>query len=172
MAGLLPHQCLRAATQADHDRIDAAFGRYDLTERMSYSAFLQAHSRILPPLEERLFQAEALPPFERRTPALIDDLARLGHSPSEPLEIPPFGSAAEAWGMFYVVEGSRLGGVMLARTIPADLPKAYLSAGHPRGNWRAILAGFDAEARSHDAAWMERAISAAGSAFAYYGAAA
>ena len=52
---------------------------------------------------------------------------------------PPAGEAA-AWGMLYVLEGSRLGGAMLAERVGPGLPRSYLSARHQPGDWRGFLA--------------------------------
>jgi len=42
-----------------------------------------------------------------------------------------------------VLEGSRLGGAVLARRVPAELPRAFLGATHPPGAWRELLARID-----------------------------
>ena len=39
---------LRAATAPDHDRVDAAYGAFDLADRTRYAVFLRAHARALP----------------------------------------------------------------------------------------------------------------------------
>ena len=43
---------LRSATGGDHDRVDTAYGDFDLTAPDSYRAFLHAHARALPAAEE------------------------------------------------------------------------------------------------------------------------
>ncbi|WP_420141145.1 hypothetical protein [Sphingomonas sp.] len=82
-----------------------------------------------------------------------------------PLDAPV--GPAEAFGMAYVLDGSRLGGTMIARTVPAGLPKAYLSASHEPGEWRGFLASLDAAADGQES-WIEAAITAARRVFALY----
>lgn len=83
----------------------------------------------------------------------------------------PFTVADEAglWGALYVVEGSRLGGVMLARSVGADLPSRYLSAAHAQGQWRAIRDAIDAAAAA-DASpeWQEALLAGATATFDLY----
>lgn len=160
---------LRERTAAHHDAIDAAYARFDLHDRDGYAAFLTAHARIVPPVETILADHAALPRFDLRTAALAADLADMG------LDIPPalkVGEApddAAAWGMFYVVEGSRLGGVMLARRVGAAFPARYLSAAHGKGGWRTVRAEIDAAATTGDAGWLDRAVQAAKQCFTLYG---
>ena len=157
---------LRAETAAEHDRVDAAYTRYDLADPVSYRAFLEAHARALPAVEAVLTD-DALPAWRERTSALAADLAALGGDWPEPLPLDPPATAAAAWGMLYVIEGSRLGGVMLARQVGEELPRAYLSARHDSGEWRALLAALDAAAE--DEAWIDQTIAAARQVFALYG---
>ncbi|MGJ3630037.1 biliverdin-producing heme oxygenase [Sphingomonas sp. MMS24-JH45] len=108
---------LREATRPAHDGVDAADGRFDLGVREDYAAFLTAHARALPAAEARMAMlpfAATLPP---RAPLLAADLAALDVAPPDPLALPTVDEAA-AWGTLYVVEGSRLGGAMLARGVP------------------------------------------------------
>ncbi len=163
-------QALREATAAAHDAVDAAYARFDLTDRAGYTAFLLAHARILPPIEAVLGAHPTLPAFPPRTPALAADLATLGVAMPGPMAVTIPDDPAAAWGMFYVVEGSRLGGVMLARQVAPDLPHAYLSAGHGSGDWRTIRAAIDAADTGDD--WTARAVAAAEQCFAWYGQAA
>ena len=161
-------QSLRAATAPDHDHVDAAFAGYDLTTEGDYRRFLRAHARALPAAEAALAACD-LPGWRRRTPMIAADLAALGEPMPDPLPftLPP-GEAA-ALGALYVVEGSRLGGIMLARRVTDSLPAAYLGAKHEQGEWRALLATIDA--RIGEAAIPE-AIAGAHAAFALYAAAA
>ncbi|MCI9882950.1 biliverdin-producing heme oxygenase, partial [Methylobacterium goesingense] len=117
---------LRSATGGDHDRVDAAYGDFDLAAPDSYRAFLHAHARARPAAEDALAAVPGLPHFRPRTPLLAADLGALDEAMPPPLPFAlPAGDAA-AWGALYVVEGSRLGGIMLARTVPDGLPTAYL----------------------------------------------
>ncbi|MCW1431460.1 biliverdin-producing heme oxygenase [Novosphingobium sp. JCM 18896] len=131
---------LRAATRVDHEQVDAAYGRFALDTRDGYRDFLTAHARILP-LAERLIDPGALVEgWHGRTQALHDDLAALGGEAPPELDfaLPP--GAAARWGALYVIEGSRLGGAVLARSVPEGLPAAYLGARHGSGGWRDLLA--------------------------------
>ena len=165
-----PHLALRAATSTKHEEVDATFARYDFADPASYGALLAAHARVLPPIEQALAGYPGLPAFPPRTSALADDLVALGRSLPQPDAVPRPASPAEAWGMLYVIEGSRLGGVFLARSVPEGLPKAYLSAGHVRGGWRAMLDALDQAAEGE--AWLQQAITAATTTFDLYAAAA
>jgi len=46
-------------------------------------------------------------------------------------------------GALYVIEGSRLGGRVLARQVGAGFPIAYLGSEQPRGRWPALLEAID-----------------------------
>lgn len=135
---------LRAATRVDHEQVDGAYGRFALGTAEGYRDFLTAHARILP-LAERLIDPAALVEgWQGRTQALRDDLAALGGDENPPeldFTLPP-GEAAR-WGALYVIEGSRLGGAVLARSVPQGLPAAYLNARHGSGAWRDLLAKLD-----------------------------
>ncbi len=163
-------QRLRTATAAAHDAVDAAYARFDLRDPASYAAFLTAHARILPPIEAAVAASGVLPPFPPRTPALAADLAALDVAMPPPMTVAIDADPAAVWGSFYVVEGSRLGGVMLSRQVSAGLPTAYLAAGHGPGDWRRIRAAIDAADSGGD--WTARAVAAAERCFAWYGAAA
>jgi len=157
---------LRAATAADHDRVDALFAGRDLADRDDYRRFLVAHARALPAAEAALATWENLPDWRPRTPLLAADLADLDAPRPDPLPFTPPAGTAAGWGTLYVVEGSRLGGVMLARRIGADLPGRYLGAAHRPGEWRALLTGL--EAAADGPAWLEAAATAARATFALY----
>ncbi|PZQ60430.1 MAG: hypothetical protein DI544_08425 [Sphingomonas taxi] len=159
---------LRHATASAHETVDAAFGAHDLASPASYRAFLHAHARALPAAERAM---QALP-FARtlpaRAPLLAADLAALDVPPPAALPFTPGDDAASLWGVLYVVEGSRLGGALLARQVPAGLPHAYLGAVHPPGQWRTIRAALDDAAAGQDADWTARMIAGALATFALY----
>lgn len=158
-------EALRVATRDLHDRVDAAYARFDLTDRDDYGAFLSAHARVLPGVEAALDGAAVYPAFKPRSALLGRDLAAL-NIPMPPLPaLTKVQDDAARWGMLYVLEGSRLGGAMLARRIPDDLPAAYLGAVHDRGGWRAFQRALDAAGYAAvtvlDQAWTDRAVEAA-----------
>jgi heme oxygenase len=150
---------LRAETRADHAGVDAAYGRFDLADRAGYAAFLGAQARVLPPLESLLRPADLLPGWHGRAAPLAADLAALGIAMPPPLALPTAlaitlsGGEAARWGAVYVLEGSRLGGAVLAATVPPGLPRAFLGAVHPPAAWRNLLLALDRiDPRDHPAA--------------------
>lgn len=158
---------LRRATAASHDAVDAAFGAHDLSDRAAYRAFLLAHARALPAAEAAMAALDFAHTLSPRTPLLAADLAALGEPMPAPLPFAVEDDAAR-WGVLYVVEGSRLGGAMLAKQVPAGLPKAYLAAVHPSGQWRTIRTAIDAAAEGQDADWHVRMIDGALRTFGLY----
>lgn len=161
------HADLRAATATEHEAVDAAFAGYDLADPASYGAFLTAHARALPAIERALAGVAGLPPLRPRALLLAADLAALRLPLPEPLPFAAPADPARAFGMAYVIEGSRLGGGMLARRVPPALPRAYLAATHDPGEWRAFGQALDAAA-ANDPAWLARATAAAIDVFALY----
>ncbi|UAK26162.1 biliverdin-producing heme oxygenase [Sphingomonas nostoxanthinifaciens] len=164
------HARLRAATADDHVRTDTAFGAFDLADAGSYAAFLRAHARALPPIEALLTPGEPGWTFRPRTPDLRADLAALDEAWPAPLSVAIPTEAAGRLGMLYVIEGSRLGGGMLAARVADGLPRAYLSAVHERGAWRAFCQALDAAYTGE--AWFASLLAGARAAFSLYAAAA
>ena len=141
-------QALRSGTAVAHERLDALFGGFDLAERDGYAAFLAAHAGALAGVEAALDAAgmDRLIddwPTRRRADLIRADLAALGHDMPAPQPVAPIAGAAEAWGAAYVLEGSRLGGAMLARGVGGNLPKTYLATPLAPGAWRKLLAMLD-----------------------------
>jgi len=134
---------LRTATAAHHERVDAVFSRYDLTNRNAYARFLQAQAGAYLPVEAALACAGAatlVPDWDsrRRAARLTADLAVLGvAAPDDETDI-AFDDDAAVLGGVYVLEGSRLGGAMLARGVPEAFPKRFL-ASDQSANWRHLL---------------------------------
>jgi heme oxygenase (biliverdin-IX-beta and delta-forming) len=144
------HKALRAGTAQAHDRVDAAFAAFDLTDRDSYAAFLRAHADVVFPLEATLPGERVTPDWEerKRGALLKEDLAFLPRPVRpEPVEGPA--SASDALGAnadlsaiagaLYVLEGSRLGGRFLVRQVPHGFPRAYLDADQAPEKWRNLL---------------------------------
>nr|WP_276040082.1 biliverdin-producing heme oxygenase [Sphingomonas sp. GM_Shp_1] len=129
-----------------------------------------AHARALPVVEDWLSARRIGFPWRSRRAALAADLAALGQAMPEPLTLDLPDDDAARWGALYVTEGSRLGGVMLARQVGEGLPKAYLQSGFGPGEWRDFRHALDAAAG--DEAWIDRAVEAADIVFALYGKAA
>jgi heme oxygenase len=142
------HAALRTGTAADHARLDGLFAGFDLADPVAYRAFLTAHAMALPAVERALDEADfdsrlADWPERRRTAALADDLAALGAALPDPLPAPALPGPAACWGAAYVVEGSRLGGAMLARRVGEGLPRSYLGTPLAPGAWRHFLGELD-----------------------------
>ncbi|WP_230481369.1 biliverdin-producing heme oxygenase [Sphingomonas sp. Leaf21] len=161
---------LRARTTPAHEAVDAAYGQYRLDDREGYTAFLIAHARALPPVEAWLAGKGIAFPWRSRRAALAADLSALGRDMPEPLAFDLPDDDAARWGALYVTEGSRLGGVMLARQVGEQLPRAYLESGFGPGEWRDFRLALDSAAGDDD--WIARAVSAAERVFALYGRAA
>ena len=162
---MTPVQRLRVATSPRHDSVDAAFGAYDLTDPAGYGRFLTAHARALTAVEAVLATRRGLPAWRTRTALLAADLADLGLAvpPPAPFDLPD--AVGADWGALYVIDGSRLGGTMLARGVAAALPSRYLAARHLPGEWRALLAAIDAR---DEPATIEGMIAGADATFALY----
>ena len=179
------HQALRDGTAAAHDRVDAAFADFDLTDRYSYARFLAAHADVVWPLEAALPGERVVDDWEarKRGHLLKEDLAFLPHTQNRhPGESrgpesqatssatlgPGFRRDDDNWiaGTLYVLEGSRLGGKFLARSLPLGFPRAYLDADQRAGNWQQLLTVIDRLLR--DPAALETALAAALATFAAF----
>jgi heme oxygenase len=139
---------LREGTAADHARLDLMFGGFRLDDPEDYRAFLTAHAMALRGIEQTLDAAGFADvlgdwPERRRGDAIAADLAALGAPVPSPLSVPALATPAAQWGAAYVVEGSRLGGALLARSVPDGLPKSYLGTAQPPGAWRKFLKSLD-----------------------------
>jgi heme oxygenase len=105
-------------------------------------------------------------PARRRSHLLREDLAALGAPLPSPEAIEPIGGTAEILGALYVLEGSRLGGAMLKRSVPPGLPLAFLSAPQPPGAWRKLLETLDHYL--YETANIHAAVGAAQRTFRYF----
>jgi heme oxygenase len=120
---------LREATRASHRRLDhhpllAALLQPSLTLTL-YGRVLAALHGAQGAIESRL--ADFAPPalLPPRLPVLSSDLAALGMDPFPlTVAVPPSAAAAEKLGLLYVVEGSNLGGAVIARQLVASLPES------------------------------------------------
>jgi heme oxygenase (biliverdin-IX-beta and delta-forming) len=148
---------LKTATAACHERIEV---RFDLDARLrsptTYADLLERMLGFYRPVEERIAPyAAALPgldwPGRRKVPLLLADLGAVGRAPGAPQAVAPLpavGSADDALGVLYVLEGATLGGTLIARAARARLGvtpvtgcaffTAYGSATAAR--WRAFAA--------------------------------
>lgn len=138
-------QQLRAGTADDHERVDALFSRFDLASRPGYARFLAAQAAAFLPVEAALDRdgaARLLSDWgaRRRAALLVADLEALcvPVPTASETECRLDGNAA-LLGALYVLEGSRLGGSLLKRQVPAGLPRRFLDAPQPAGAWRSLL---------------------------------
>lgn len=120
------HTILRQETRAAHDSVETAFARFDLSRREDYGRFLVAQARAFLPAEA------AVAPEHLRGDALRADLAELGLPCPPPIELTEMATPAHRLGAWYVLEGSRLGGAVLARQVGPGFPCAFLTAQGPR----------------------------------------
>lgn len=155
---------LRNATDAAHRRLDAGFASYDLTRRADYAAFLLTMHQAFAPIEGRLDAADPgfLPPDwheRRRGDALRADLSGLGMADVARAKgsLPLTGQGAEAVGMLYVLEGSRLGAQILLRQVVASPEQPvrenarFLSHGEGRRLWASFAVWLGARPGSEHA---------------------
>ncbi|MEJ7932970.1 biliverdin-producing heme oxygenase [Sphingobium sp. AN558] len=161
----LIRQALRTATAQSHHSVDALFSRFRLDFSFEYGAFLLAHARALGAIEP------VAKPASPRLPLITGDLAALGYAMPPALKFDRRVSEAFRWGLLYALEGSRLGGAMLARRVPADLPRSYLLAVHPKGGWAAFQASMDEAGAAGGDGWLRDAVAGAQAAFALFAAA-
>ena len=153
-----PRAALRDATRAHHERVEAAVDLPGRTrDRETYRALLASLLGLFGPLERRL---AALPwhaagvdlDAHRRAGLLRADVAALGGDPGAVRDaaVPPLASLADGFGALYVLEGSALGGQILAREAEAALglggvgTRFFRSDGRPPGAaWRAFGRALD-----------------------------
>lgn len=151
---LTPRFALRTATADAHARLDALYSTLDLANRGDYALFLLGHAAAFLPVEDALAAgADAMIPgwtTRLRGGALRADLAVLNLELPAPQRSPAFDSEAALLGGLYVLEGSRLGGTVLARTVPTGLPRAFLGP-EPSYSWRAFTALLDQRLADHAA---------------------
>ena len=147
-------QALRSATADWHDRVDRAFSRFDLGDRASYGRFLMAQAGAHLAVEAALESGDVASvladwPARRRSQLIRNDLAALGLSAPRAVAIPGFEGVPALLGAVYVLEGSRLGGALLKRSVPADFPTSFLGAGNA-GAWRRLLEALEEKVRTED----------------------
>lgn len=138
---------LKAATQAAHDRVDAAFD-HELANPITYVAFLTAQASAYLPVEQALSDGGAARLIEdwdehRRAPLLAADLATLDCAPADLIAPPEYRGEAAVVGGLYVLEGSRMGAAVLLRRVLPGLPTTFLAARAVTGHWTRFIASLD-----------------------------
>ncbi|CAN7514025.1 biliverdin-producing heme oxygenase [Rhizobium leguminosarum] len=140
---------LRAQTADCHAAVDTLFGSFNLSRIEDYKAFLRAHARVVPSVEHALEDGRIgrlLPdwPERRRAHLLAADIRELDDRLPVLLPQPVLRCEAAVWGAAYVLEGSKLGGALLAKAVPDHLPSSYLSPQGPKGAMRLFIDRLDA----------------------------
>jgi heme oxygenase len=156
-----PRHRIRLATRAAHEQVDERFSRYDLTNPRDYRKFLAAHWSVLPGCEALLEAGGVLEilddwPVRRRTDTLARDMTVMGQVPAAVTDTQGAMTPAGLWGMMYVLEGSRLGGAILAQRVEAGpdatcrAATSYLRHGDGQRLWPTFVAAFDAAPAVND----------------------
>ncbi len=149
-------QALRRATRPDHEAVDAAFSRYDLSTLAGYGRFLAAQARVVGAVEERAEAGGAGShiedwPLRRRAGRLAADLEELGILAGPTVPVAPLSGPAAVLGAVYVLEGSRLGGTLLSRGLPAGAPARFLAGDDDNAQrWRTLVALLDRRLTAED----------------------
>ncbi len=149
---------LRAATGPAHQSLEERLGLFEKIPTLAgrqalVERFYGLHAGLEQALAPHLANWPGLD-FEsrRRAPRLAADLKVLGARPQDapPHPAPVFADAAEALGVFYVLEGSTLGGAVIDKQLKAQgVSQEGLSFLHPYGDqtgarWRAFMAVLEA----------------------------
>ena len=165
------HERLRRETRAAHERVDARFSTLNLEDRDDYRRFLMLHAVAFLPVERALTDggaARLIADWDvmRRTPELAADLADMCLPIPSDAGGPTFASDAEMLGAIYVLEGSRLGGAVLRKTVDPSFPHRFLAHPQPKGRWRDLVATL--ERNLYESVQVDSAVSAALGVFAYF----
>lgn len=164
---------LRRDTRDQHEALDRSLSVGGLTQAR-YVALLSGSLAVLEQLEPRI--ARLLPEFSsERIVRLRQDLALLSANALPDAQAPAIDEHADAWGAAYVVEGSALGGIALAKTARRDQtidPRA-LSYLELRGagtfpHWKEFVARLSAWGDAASESEQERACATARATFDAY----
>ncbi|MCQ4313959.1 biliverdin-producing heme oxygenase [Pseudomonas stutzeri] len=151
-------QWIREASAPMHERVDAAYSRFELSDRHDYGRFLRAHGAALFSLEATLEQGGISRllsdwPERRRSAALREDLQTLKIALPTPLSLEPGTGEGWSWGVAYVLEGSRIGGRVLSQRVREGGsigPLRYLGHGEGTPLWPRFLVQFEHRAKTVD----------------------
>lgn len=168
MTGVLAGR-LRDETRAAHDAIEAAVDfESRIADPAAYRRWLERLYGFHRGWEPRVDAALGDPDFfaaRRKLHLLADDLVRLGAGDPDALPVyeqPAFPDAAAALGSMYVVEGSTLGGQVIAKSVRQQLgiePAYHSSYGRAAARmWREFQERLEeVPAERHDAVVAEGA---------------
>ncbi len=154
---------LRADTRPAHDALDRALNLDELTASPErYRELLARMYGFHAPLEPRLQRAlRGIVTLRGRSSLLAEDLSRLGLDDLDGIarcaDLPPLSEPTVALGVAYVLEGSALGGQVVARVVRdrlglgADSGVAFFSSRgrHVGVEWRAFGHACDAYLEAH-----------------------
>ncbi|WP_158285663.1 biliverdin-producing heme oxygenase [Pseudohoeflea suaedae] len=166
---------LRAETAEAHDELDSAHDGGAFAGLAAYGRFLEAQARIFPVAEAALAASgeyRTLPDWDRRfrADALIADLATLGIAPPQSMPFELQDRPGAATGLAYVLEGSRLGGKLIARKLAQaglhDAPTSFIAHGADQRFWQSFTAWL--ANRHPDEAFGDAAVASARTAFALF----
>jgi heme oxygenase (biliverdin-IX-beta and delta-forming) len=143
MTGNPAREALRSGTLDCHRRVDEIYSAARLGDRLSYASFLRAQAAAYLPVEAALDRAGIADiiadwPARIRGPLLVEDMAELGVAKPIFVRPPAMDGISQMLGALYVLEGSRLGGRLLKRLVPAHLPSGFL-AGECSASWPTLL---------------------------------
>jgi heme oxygenase len=115
---------VRRVTRPLHDRVEQAFAATDTAWTTArYARLLRVTYAVVAPLEravqDRLGALFAAPPPSTRAERIEGDLAALGEAPPPTQDALTTASDADALGVGYVLQGSLLGGAVIARQVRA-----------------------------------------------------
>ncbi|MBO9769035.1 MULTISPECIES: biliverdin-producing heme oxygenase [Xanthomonas] len=172
---------LRHATQDAHRLVEAvplmqalAQGQVDSA---AYAQILRRHHALLAGFETQYGNWLTTLvgngwQYRRRVPALRDDLHALGQQPDLPVALPASAEDAARWGMLYVIEGSQLGGRVIARSLRKQQPalagalRYFEMADDDPAGWRRFQAALDRRLATPSA--RDAAIDGAQAMFAHF----
>lgn len=150
-------RAIRDRTRESHARLERRFALLRSPTRSGYARYLRHMGGVVVALERRAVEsadlAKLLPDVAARCnkgELLRADLRDLGHEPGdlEEVPLPPARTPVELMGQLYVLEGSTLGGTVLARELEAALgalPTRYLRCygEATAARWRAFVTGLE-----------------------------
>lgn len=176
-----PLATLRAGTHAQHEALEGS-GWLDraVADREAYgdhllrvAAFVRDAERALAPFDDALVSHGFTPAERRKSPRLGEELRALGldaRVQDGAASFPVLSDFSAAVGCLYVLEGSTLGGVLIARVIRERLDwESAFYGGYGRRTaemWRAFTGAANACAATLD---RETLIGAAQATFEAYG---
>ena len=135
---------LRTATRDAHDAVDHLFGRFDLSDATGYRGFLAANRAAFVPVERAIDLAGGDMvledwPQRRRAALLIADVTDMEAGAVPDVATPALTRPAGVLGAIYVLEGSRLGGTLLRRSLLPAWPARFLHAPVEPGSWPNLI---------------------------------